>query len=139
MKNLIISSLLFFGTLFSLQAQTIETEEGTLHYVKERRAFVSNAFGKDVNNNDFNDIVYTYSYNHKRGIMKVHVVSKPEYEIYAEAEASNAAIPMIEEFGIELTEIQRESYALDGRYEITITMPVDKNKVNVVEDSMMAK
>ncbi|NME70777.1 hypothetical protein [Flammeovirga aprica] len=139
MKNLIITSLLFIGTIFSLQAQSIETDAGTLHYVKERRAFVSNAEGKDMDNDNFNDIVYTYTYNHKRGIMKVNVVSKPEYEIYAEAEASNAAIPMIDQFEANLTDVTRESYAYDGRYEITITIPIDKNKVSIIEENVVSK
>ncbi|KXX69341.1 hypothetical protein [Flammeovirga sp. SJP92] len=138
MKNLIITSLLFLGTLFSLQAQTIETEAGSLHYVKERRAFVSNAVGTDIDKDNFDDIVYTYSYNHKRGIMKVHVVAKPEFELYAEAEASKAALPLIQEFDIDLKDCDRESYSYEARYEITVTLPVEKTKINIIEQNMAA-
>ncbi|NLR89819.1 hypothetical protein [Flammeovirga agarivorans] len=136
MKNFIVTSVLFFATLFSIQAQSIETEVGKLQYVKERRAFLSESVVQDINKDNTTDVIYSYSYNAKRGVMTINVISKPEFANYAEVAASEAYIPLLNEYGVELKDCTREAYEYDAKYEVTITMPIDKEKMDINPDDI---
>ncbi|AZQ60875.1 hypothetical protein EI427_01200 [Flammeovirga pectinis] len=136
MKKLILSSLLFITTLLTLQAQSIETGVGKLQYLKDHNAFISETTIEDINKDNTADVAYSYSYNAKKGLMTIKVISKPEFAKYAEVAASKAYIPLVEEYGINLSECTREAYDYDVKYEVTITMPINKSKVNINQNDI---